>query len=102
MMVCAQLVAFGRVSMRREERRERARRRREKVVLSKIHSGREVELGNGYTAAGDVDHTVLTTDLASQLPMKEIWSMADRRGADDTSDGSDGSFVESTDSEVIL
>ena len=92
MMVCAQLVAFGRVSMRREERRERARRRKEKILVSKSHAGRELKLGNGH-----VDESYMDC-----IPVREDCKITEGRITGDASDGSDGSFVESTDSEVIL
>lgn len=46
-MVCAQLFAFGKVSMIREDRREKANRRREKAPLSRAQSEKEALLANG-------------------------------------------------------
>lgn len=45
-MVCAQLLAFGRVSMIREDRREKASRRREMPSLGKAHSDKAPVFAN--------------------------------------------------------
>ncbi|MDI1493182.1 MAG: hypothetical protein OHK93_004970 [Ramalina farinacea] len=46
-MVCAQLLAFGKVSMIREDRRKKASRRRERPPLSRAHSEKEAVFANG-------------------------------------------------------
>ena len=46
-MVCAQLLAFGKVSMNREDRRKEASRRRERPLLSRAHSEKEAMFVNG-------------------------------------------------------
>ena len=103
MMVCAQLVAFERVSMRREERRERARKRKEKGGVSKTHFMKEVEVGNGHAREGGADNSLLMNKFASAVAMNgngKVKGEEDSSG--DSYDGSENSFLDSTDSEVIL
>ena len=103
MMVCAQLVAFERVSMRREERRERVRRRKEKGVVNKSHFVAEMDLANGHAREDKTDDSLLMSKVASAITMNGNGKVKEEKDSSgDSCDGSDDSFVDSTDSEMIL
>ncbi|KAL9124565.1 MAG: hypothetical protein Q9217_006113 [Psora testacea] len=100
-MVCAQLVVFGRVSMRREERRERARRRKERPECSRNISVQGVsELENGSTQRAAADNTLLMTRLQATITKRA--EVASEELEEFDFDESEGSYLESTDSETIL
>ena len=103
-MVCAQLVAFGRVSKRREEKKERASRRKERPGLDPTRTGSSMdgmEITNGPAQLNMVaDNSPLINTLEATMIKRANGACKEPDEID--FDESDGSYIESTDSEIIL
>lgn len=100
-MVCAQLVVFGRVSMRREESKERARRRKDWSGRYKNGTVKEdAEMTNGVAQKAAADNTLLMSRLEATIARRA--EIASKETEDAHFGGSDGSYMDSTDSETIL
>ena len=100
-MVCAQLAAFDHVSKRREERKERARLRRERPPCTRDASTQESSKSvNGFAERATADNTLLMMRLEATMMKRAETSC--KRPDELTSDDSDESYPGSTDSETIL
>ena len=66
-MVCAQLLAFGKVSMMREDQRKKASRRREGPPVSRAHSEKEVVFANGNGLPKACKNDLLMSKVAAAV-----------------------------------